>query len=245
MQTQLLEVLRYTPRNRSCPTSARSFCALSFRLTGVGRLSTDKESLTARENDLLLVPAGLAYEHEATNEDIIVFHFNIYEEPFHRISVFTPADPLPFRAKFLEALQLWEQKETGYLYKAQAIFYEILALMEAEGMLHKSEKDPLMARCRAYIDAHFADPELNITALARRFGCSESYLRRRFAAAYGCVPKGYLTRKRMEYGRELIALGYYTQTEIAEKCGYKEVKYFRSAFKAYFGKSIREYLRTE
>jgi len=245
MQTKLLEVLRYTPRTKSCSTRARSFHALSFRLSGTGRLTTDKESLIAKENDLLLVPADLSYEHEATDEDIIVFHFNIYEEPFHRISVHTPADPLPFRAKFSEALQLWQQKETGYLYKVQAIFYEILALMEAEGMLHRSEKDPLMARCRAYIEAHFADPELNITALARRFGCSESYLRRRFAAAYGCAPKAYLTRKRMEYGRELIALGYYTQTEIAEKCGFKEVKYFRSAFKTHFGKSIREYLRTE
>lgn len=245
MQTQLLEVLRYTPKNKTVHTPARSFYALSFRLKGTGRLSTKTENLIAKENDLALVPANLGYEHAARDEDIIVFHFGVLDQPFRSLSVHTPAEPQKYRTLFLQALQLWQNKEVGYLYRCQAVFYEILALMEREGMLHRTQRDPLMAECRTYIDTHFEEPDLTIAALARRFGCSEAYLRRRFTAAYNCAPKAYLSYRRLGRAAGLLELGFYTQTEIAEMCGYKDVKYFRTAFKTHFGRSITQYLKKQ
>ena len=244
MQTELLEVMRYTPKNKTAFTHGRAFYALSFRLSGQGRLTTATQTLTAKEKDLALFPRGLSYEHAAKDEDIIVFHFNIYDKPFSDLCVYTPADADAYQVLFTEALAIWEQKESGYLYKAQAVFYRILALMERDGFLHQVQRDPLMAECKSYSEAHYGDTDLTIAALAKRFGYSETYLRRRFAAAYGCAPKEYLCRHRLRQAAALLQSNYYTHAEIAEKCGYKEVKYFRWAFKAQFGMTITEYLKS-
>ena len=244
MQTELLEVMRYTPKNKTTLTPARPFYALSLRLSGQGRLTTATQTLTAKEKDLALFPSGLSYEHAAKDEDIIVFHFNIYDQPFSNLCVYTPADVVPYQKLFKEALDVWERKEAGYLYKAQSIFYRILALMEEEGLLHRTQADPQMAECKAYIDAHYGEADLTVAKLAHRFGYSETYLRRRFAAAYGQAPKEYLCSHRLRQAAALLQLNYYTHTEIAEKCGYKEVKYFRWAFKSHFGITITEYLKS-
>lgn len=243
MNVELLEVLRFTPRKKLLKTPPRPCYALSFRLQGEGKLITESYTVCACRKDLLLVPKGIAYDHIAENEDIIVFHFNIYDTAFDKIKALTPADPAPYEGLFTQALALWQQKEPGYRYRVQAVLYNILALMEQEGLLHLNQSDAMMATCRDDICARFSDPALSVATLAEKYHISVAYFRRRFKAAVGMGPKEYLTQKRMEQALALLQLGYYSQTEIAEMCGYRDVKYFREAFRRHYGQPISKYLR--
>jgi AraC-like DNA-binding protein len=89
---------------------------------------------------------------------------------------------------------------------------------------------------------HFADPGLSIEALAKQACVSPAYYRREFRRLYGTSPKEYLDTLRINYAKSLLETGYFSQKEIAYRCGFSDVAYFRTVFKRKIGKSIKEYL---
>ena len=66
--------------------------------------------------------------------------------------------------------------------------------------------------------------------------------RREFNRVYSCSPKAYLDTLRIQYAKSLLETGYFSQKEIAQRCGYTDVGYFRTVFKKKIGKSIKAYL---
>ena len=83
--------------------------------------------------------------------------------------------------------------------------------------------------------------ELSIDSLAKRANVSPAQYRRKFRQIYGESPKQYLDSLRFNYAKSLLETGYFSQKEIAFRCGFSDVVYFRTAFKRENGKSIREY----
>jgi AraC-like DNA-binding protein len=56
-------------------------------------------------------------------------------------------------------------------------------------------------------------------------------------------PKQYLDDVRIEHAKVLLESAYYTQAEIAARCGFDDVKYFRTAFKHHTGKTPGAYMK--
>ena len=54
--------------------------------------------------------------------------------------------------------------------------------------------------------------------------------------------KEYLDTLRIQYAKSLLETGYFSQTEIASRCGFSDAGYFRTVFKRKLGKNIRQYL---
>jgi len=47
---------------------------------------------------------------------------------------------------------------------------------------------------------------------------------------------------RVNYAKSLLETGYFSQKEIAARCGFLDVGYFRTMFRKKMGKSMKQYL---
>ena len=90
----------------------------------------------------------------------------------------------------------------------------------------------------------FYDSTIDLSAVLRKSGYAEDYIRAQFKKATGKTPNGFLTDVRMDHARHLIDI--YTDTlplsDIAMKCGYTDYVYFSKKFKQVVGVSPRQYL---
>jgi len=241
VSVQLLDVLVFRQKTGRYHTKKRAFAALSFREISDSRYIYRGTQLSAHSGDISFVPAGVAYDRVTEAEEIIVIHFSMLNCAEDEIRVFTPADPARYRAMFRRILDVWTEKPRGYRSAATAIFYEILAQMQYDRLGEEEARDSRIRETARYMQANFHDPSLSIAALARRACISEALLRRDFRKTYGTSPKDYLDNLRMQYAVSLLGAGYFTQTEIAQRCGYADVKYFRTAFRRRMGVCLSQY----
>src|SRR5260370_32901678 len=84
-------------------------------------------------------------------------------------------------------------------------------------------------RARALIDAEYAQP-LDLDELARTAHFSRYYFLRAFRRAYHATPHEYLTRKRIERAKELLAEEELTVTEICFEVGFESLGSFSTLF---------------
>lgn len=243
ISVELLDVLLYKEKSKRPYTAGRPFSALSFRLDGRSDFDTEQGTLSAETGSVVYVPQGKAYTRVTEGETIAVFHFHLHDPVTDAIEVFLPENVERYRVLFSEALRIWEEKPRGYRHAATALFYRILAAMEEDGVLFTAHTAGLAERAAEYLQRHFREQRLTVSALAEHCHVSEAYLRRVFHARYGVAPKAYLDGVRIAHAESLLETGYYSQKEIAHRVGYGDVKYFRTAFKARTGKTPSEYLR--
>ena len=85
------------------------------------------------------------------------------------------------------------------------------------------------------------DTDLSLNEVCRKSFVSRVYFNRVFKKAYEMTPVTYINSTRIKRAAELIKTDGYTNSEIAELCGFNDIKYFYTVFKKYTGKTCREY----
>lgn len=106
---------------------------------------------------------------------------------------------------------------------------------------------PGQARLRALrqakdaMDRDWADPGLDLAAVAAHAGCSRYHFVRAFRAAYGETPGRNLSRRRIERAGELLRSANLTVTEICLLVGFSSLGTFSARFKEQTGISPSEY----
>lgn len=97
-----------------------------------------------------------------------------------------------------------------------------------------------------YIDAHFMDESISLNSAASEVKTSSSYLSSVFSKELGRTFVEYLTEKRMEKAKELLADEKMHTADVAMAIGYKDPHYFSFVFRKTIGVSIKEFrARTE
>jgi AraC family transcriptional regulator len=91
----------------------------------------------------------------------------------------------------------------------------------------------LATAARRILDEQFATP-LKLGSLAGQLGVDRSTLFRRFQALYGCPPKVYLDRLRLDHAVALLRDGGISVSSVASRCGYASAHRFAKAFRAHF-----------
>ena len=84
-------------------------------------------------------------------------------------------------------------------------------------------------RARELIDTHYAQP-LDLAELARTANFSRYHFLRAFRRAFHATPHEYLTRKRIERAKELLAQSELTITEICFEVGFESLGSFSTLF---------------
>ena len=93
---------------------------------------------------------------------------------------------------------------------------------------------PRLQRIAQYIEAHLSE-ELSLEDLAAEVCLSPFHFARAFKAATGTAPHRYLTDRRIERAKSLIAEGRLSLAEIAHVCGFSSQAHFTRWFKRIVG----------
>lgn len=99
--------------------------------------------------------------------------------------------------------------------------------------------DPAVRRIRELLH-HGFDRDIRLDDLAREAGWSRFRVSRAFAAAYGLPPHAYLTRRRLEVARRLLAAGE-AAAEVAATVGFVDQSHLIRRFKGSYGITPGEY----
>lgn len=148
---------------------------------------------------------------------------------------------------FQEAESEWVPGDPGREARLKSVWYRLIQELHeaAESEWSKGQEDGLTEAIRRFkekLDRGFAS-ELRIAELAEQSGFSPAYIRRTFAARYGCSPKEYLDQLRNEHAVRRILHTGDSITDIARACGYQDVYQFSKAFKKRNSLSPTEYRR--
>jgi AraC-like DNA-binding protein len=91
------------------------------------------------------------------------------------------------------------------------------------------------------MDRDWADPELDLDAVAGHAGYSRYHFIRAFKEAYGETPGQYLTHRRIDRAEDLLRTANLSVTEICNLVGFSSLGTFSARFKAWTGLTPSEY----
>ena len=92
-----------------------------------------------------------------------------------------------------------------------------------------------------YVHANYHQPDLSMTSIAEHAGISANTVRMLFRGSGLASPKDYIQKLRMEEACRLLRATSLTASQIGEKVGYFDSRYFYVSFKKYTGKTAYEY----
>lgn len=236
------DVLNYHQKREKVFVPARTYSAISLRLKTSGKYICKGKTITFEPTSICIIPAGVAYERNNFEEDILVIHFHMFNYIMEEIQVFKVRDASKYQELFSKALSMKYENDISSTYRITAVVYEILSELTRDVGFTANPKDNRIIESAEQMRQNFWNPELSIENLAIQACVSPAYYRREFRRIYGSSPKDYLDTLRIQYAKSLLETGYFSQKEIACRCGYTDAGYFRTVFKRKLGKSIREYL---
>lgn len=240
----MIDALSYHQKAGRFCIPTRRFSALSLRLRTEAKYCVGDKKKQLHPPALCLIPEGVAYERNGGDEEVLVIRFHMLNWSPKEILIFPIEDVTPLLSMFTEAVDVFQKKEAGYLFHLSSLLNRIFAAISTKETERLDQREYVSAAV-SYIKQNLSDTSLSVARLAEEVGVSPAQLRRRFHQSTGISPKQYIDDQRAETARMLIETGFYSQAEIAERCGYADVDYFRTVFKKKNGVSIRGFKKKE
>ncbi|MCB5474647.1 MULTISPECIES: AraC family transcriptional regulator [Blautia] len=141
-----------------------------------------------------------------------------------------------------ELYRVYVSRETGYEFRARAVFYEILYLMVStyrvteveESELKNSRRLDALSKITTYMREHYKE-DLRLSSLAAMFGYSDAYLSRMFRKYAKVNFKTYLQDIRMAYAYKELLNTDHTISFIALDNGFASSRAFSKEFVKRYG----------
>ena len=233
---QIQTVGRFSWQARTLSVDPRPFSALAFRLEGGGTLHWGEKSHRLSAGDILYMPQGVAYRHEYSDTDLLLFHF-VTQHSDPEPEIYHPQQTEEFRRLFQKAAGIWEEKGPGYAASCMSILYKILMLLaQNEAQIRLPAH---FLRAMELLHENFLQSDLRISDICRQATISQTVFRQLFQAQYGMPPVAYITQLRLEHARNLIACGCSVE-KAALKSGFSDGKYFSRVVKHVLGCTPRQ-----
>lgn len=215
----------------------KNHAALSFRIKGEADLRCGTQNYLVEQYEILYIPQKVAYEADYSDTELFAIHFET-EACDGQAEIYKVQNAEEIYRMFYQAHQLWQKKEAGFQAELMALTYRILAEVARKSSIEKVNSAIITAV--SYIDKNFTDPELNVSLICKEAGMGETAFRQMFRSTYGKTPVAYITERRLEHARTLIAAGT-TIEGAALESGFRDSKYFARVVKKTFGCTPREW----
>ena len=223
----------------------RSYDSLSIRLSGAGTFCTTDKTYTVKRGDLLYLPQNAHYRHSTSGETIIAIHFINYSyNKKNTIEILTINHYTEAENLVQNMYHIWNEKKQGYQYLCLSILYQLLYLLNQQAhndYIQSVNPNEKIKAAIDYIHTHFRSEQISISKLARLSAVSETYFRKLFQKIYSVPPSQYIICLRLEYASQLLQSKLYTVSEVSEKAGFNDTKYFSKLFKRHYHKSPSKY----
>jgi AraC-like DNA-binding protein len=155
-----------------------------------------------------------------------------------------------------ELHEVWERnlsefqtilRETDTLPELEKVLREMLTRTANQLRAIREQKQhyQLLGEMKAYLEAHFADPDLSLTSLSDRFNLHPNYLSRLFKEEFGEKFVDYVTKLRIARAKKLLEETDLSVQEVAASVGYNLPVSFIRVFKKHVGTTPGDYRKGE
>lgn len=108
---------------------------------------------------------------------------------------------------------------------------------------HRLSMAPWHARClEGYIAAHL-HATIRVKDLIKVANCSHFQLKRAFKERFGCTPRQYVMRRRIERAQSLMLIANDSLHQIAAECGFAKPAHLSNLFRKIVGETPRTWRR--
>ena len=230
---------------QSTVDSDRTHTALAFRITGETHFYFDGRDMMAGAGSITFIPAGVDYTRQSADEQLIVIYLDWLQDTTQKpqIEVVHPSDPGKYAKLFEELRQTWTERACGYLPTCTAMLCHMFSMLSKDVVQAPGEEIQTIRAGVSYLHRNFQDPALRVGDAADLCHVSEVYFRKLYRQVYHTSPLKALRDLRMQHACAMLETGDFTVQQIAEASGFSDVKYFRTAFRTYYGMTCGEYSR--
>lgn len=240
----LLSVHKITRKSFCAYNRNRNFHAISIRLKGEAEFVYQNKTKFAQDGDIAYFPANLDYTIKAGNEELIIIHLDVYNYHSEDIEIFHPSDTTVYSEIFENIYQNWISRINGYKHQCSALLCTMFSMMENNkynDVLTAKSVPPNLKKSFEYLQKNFTDHDLTVEFLSNLADVSSVYYRRVFNKFFGKTPLKYINEMRINYACELLKSELYSVSEVSEKSGFFDNKYFSTVFKKNIGISPSKY----
>lgn len=125
-----------------------------------------------------------------------------------------------------------DAKQDANIYRVSAHVEQLLAGLASLAVEKRPDTmEQAMIDSAQYIEAHYAEKETKIPALASRAALSTCYYLRKFKEYHGVTPHQYLQSVRLRAAKEQLTVTSHSMEQIAEDCGFCSTSHFIQAFR--------------
>ncbi|MGI6169577.1 MAG: AraC family transcriptional regulator [Christensenellales bacterium] len=218
---------------------------------GSGRLFCKNQYFNTRRGDIAIYNLGVIHNEESFHDDPLEFmalHFTdvriVGLEPNEIISPYvspvikTGGSFQQFEALFEMIFAELEKEQHHSMQVCQSLGVAILSLINRlvrviEPYIYMDEQNfSLSQRVMNYLDINYGK-RVKLSDLEEQFHFSRSYITHLFKKETGFSPNQYNIMRRIGEAQKLLLSTDLSASEIARRCGYKDVTQFYSIFKKY------------
>ncbi|MBQ8849102.1 MAG: helix-turn-helix transcriptional regulator [Clostridia bacterium] len=204
--------------------------------------------VTVTDGDVLLLSPRAAYSIVTEKEfKHYTVNFDIHEDTSRLDLLSKPYCLLQeentehLKRKFIELTNTWMSKKTGFEMESIGYLYELLSIFYFDCINRQNATSyHRLFPAKEYIEQYFHQP-ITLEELAKLSNMSITNFRREWKKLYSEAPLQYRDSIRLYYAKEYLNSGYYTVSEIAQKCGFDDVSYFVRFFKKNVGVTPGEF----
>jgi len=199
------------------------FNELIVVMRGVLEVTIQGECIRAQRGDVLTYPRGVWHTEKAVGEEPLETLFVAWQwrDPASQ------GDPWPLHATDrtgrVQGLVRWLHELSPPTRPAEQHMVDVLldALLFEAAQLGRSREQKMVARVKAYVQNHLADP-MTLQDLADRAGLSKYHFCREFKKETGITPMALLRQVRVEAVRSLLLSTSWTLRAIAAQVGFRD-----------------------
>ncbi len=217
---------------------------LIFYLSGKSTVYFNGKILKTAENTIRFLPKGESKEYVVESEErgecIDVFfdtNLPLSSEAF----VIKVTNDNTICNTFKKLFAVWVAKNDGFHHECMSLLYKIFSELNKQNYLSNSNYNKIQPAVE-YIQKHFLEEKIPIRTLAEKCGISEVYLKKLFIKKFKVPPIKYIIQLKINYACDLLSLGQYSVTQVAELCNFTDVYFFSKQFKSYLGISPSTYV---